>query len=151
MPDFLTNLVAYTKLEAKGVYMDGRNRRLERNNETFCLLKKYGGYSLLEDNTATKSVKNSSQGVFAASTISFVLTRTATEWHSILGHALANAIKHLASAAKGVGVKQDGISVPKTNECEPCALSKAHNIISRSSARSEPSTRLFQQITFDLI
>ena len=55
MPEFLTNLVAYTKLEAKGVYINGRNRRLERNSKTFCLLKKYRGHSLLEDNTATNA------------------------------------------------------------------------------------------------
>ena len=151
VPDFLTNLVAYTKFEAKGVYINGRNYRLERNGETFCLLKKHGGHSLLEDNTATKSAKDSPQGVFAVSATSSVVIRTATEWHNILGHASADAIKHLASAAKGVGVKQDGVPVPKTNECEPCALSKAHNIVSRSLAKSEPSTRPFQRITFDLI
>ena len=55
MPNFLTNLIAYTKLKAKGVYIDGRNRRLKRNSKTFCLLKKYGGHSLLEDNTATNT------------------------------------------------------------------------------------------------
>ena len=153
VPDFLTNLVAYTKLEAKGVYINGRNRRLERNSETFCLLKKHGGHSLLEDNTATKSVatEDSSQGSFAASASSSVVTRTVTEWHGILGHASADAIKHLATSAEGVSVKQDGVPVPKTNKCEPCALSKAHNIVSRSSAKSEPSTRPFQRITFDLM
>ena len=56
MPDFLTNLIAYTKLEAKGVYINGRNRRLKRNNKTFYLLKKYRGHSLLKDNTATNAI-----------------------------------------------------------------------------------------------
>ena len=66
MPDFLTNLIAYIKLEAKGVYIDGRNRRLKRNSKTFYLLKKYRGHSLLKDNTATNTttelafIKNSS-------------------------------------------------------------------------------------------
>ena len=55
MPEFLTNLVAYIKLKAKGVYINGRNRRLKRNNKTFCFLKKYRGHSLLKDNTATNA------------------------------------------------------------------------------------------------
>ena len=59
MPNFLTNLVAYIKLEAKGVYINGRNRRLERNSETFCLLKKYRGYSLLKNNTTTNTTTES--------------------------------------------------------------------------------------------
>ena len=55
MPNFLINLVAYTKLEAKGVYINGRNRRLKRNNKIFCFLKKYRGHSLLKNNTATNA------------------------------------------------------------------------------------------------
>ena len=56
MPKFLTNLIAYTKLKAKGVYIDGRNRRLKRNSKTFYLLKKYRGYSLLKNNTITNTI-----------------------------------------------------------------------------------------------
>ena len=151
MPDFLINLVIYTKLKAKGVYINGRNCRLKRNNKTFYLLKKYRGYSLLKDNTATKLVKNNFQGVFAASITSSVVIRTAIKWYNILGYASADAIKHLASVTKGVSIKQNGIPVPKTNKYKPYALSKAHNIVSRSLIKSEPSTRPFQRITFDLI
>ena len=56
MPKFLTNLVAYIKLKAKDVYIDGRNRRLKRNSKTFCLLKKYKGHSLLKNNTITNTI-----------------------------------------------------------------------------------------------
>ena len=55
MLKFLTNLVAYIKLKAKGVYINGRNRRLKRNNKTFYLLKKHKGHSLLKNNTATNT------------------------------------------------------------------------------------------------
>ena len=55
MLNFLINLVAYIKLKAKNVYINGRNRRLKRNNKTFYLLKKYRGYSLLKNNTATNT------------------------------------------------------------------------------------------------
>ena len=55
MPEFLTNLVAYIKLKAKSIYINGRNRRLKRNNKTFYFLKKYRGYSLLKNNTATNT------------------------------------------------------------------------------------------------
>ena len=56
MLNFLTNLVAYIKLKAKGVYINGRNRRLKRNNKIFYLLKKYRGHSLLRNNTATNTI-----------------------------------------------------------------------------------------------
>ena len=56
MPNFLINLVTYTKLKAKNVYINGRNRRLKRNNKTFYLLKKYRGHSLLKNNTATNTI-----------------------------------------------------------------------------------------------
>ena len=58
MPNFLINLVTYTKLEVKRVYINNRNYRLKRNSETFYLLKKYGEYNLLKNNTAIKLVKN---------------------------------------------------------------------------------------------
>ena len=55
MPEFLTNLITYIKLKAKGVYINGRNRRLKRNNKTFYFLKKYRGHSLLKNNTTTNA------------------------------------------------------------------------------------------------
>ena len=56
MPNFLTNLVAYIKLKAKGVYINGRNRRLKRNNKIFYFLKKYKGYSLLKNYTTKNTI-----------------------------------------------------------------------------------------------
>lgn len=73
---------------------------------------------------------------------SFAVTKTATmkNWHQILGHASHDAIAHLETSAEGVKLS-DGKDrqIPKTNECQTCALSKAHRIISRSPDKSESS------------
>ena len=79
-----------------------------------------------------------------------VKTATAHEWHNILGHASAESIKRLESSAEGVKIT-DTESIPKTNECESCALSKIHRIVSRLPDKSEPSMRPFQRISFDLM
>lgn len=60
----------------------------------------------------------------------FAITKTAS-MHQILGHASNDAITHLENPAEWVTVvDKDGGQVTKTNECETCALSKAHRIIS---------------------
>ncbi|SLM36577.1 Ribonuclease H-like domain [Lasallia pustulata] len=68
-----------------------------------------------------------------------------------MAHASAEAISHLETSAEGVKIKDKESTVLKTNECEPCALSKAHRIVSRSSIKSDMSTKPFECITFDLM
>ena len=76
---------------------------------------------------------------------------TADQWHQIMGHASSEAISHLEASAEGVKIQQPELQAPRTHECEPCALSKAQRIISRVTAKAEPSTRPFERVTFDLI
>ena len=72
------------------------------------------------------------------------------DWYQLLAYAADNAIQHLTQAAEGVEIS-DYTKVPPTNKCETCALSKAHQIISRSSRKSEDSEKPFYRITYDLI
>lgn len=82
---------------------------------------------------------------------SFVATKTGSmkDWYQILGHASQDAIKHLETSAEGVKVVTG--QVPKTNECQTCALSKACQIISHSSDKSESSNKPFHRVTYDLM
>ena len=76
---------------------------------------------------------------------------TADQWHQIISHVSSEAISHLEASAEGVKIQQPKLQAPRTHECEPCALSKAQCIISRVTAKAEPSTRPFEHVTFDLI
>ena len=112
---------------------------LHRDGKTVGLVERYNGHYLLENNVD--------------STLSayFAVTKSGSQedWHQRLAHASEDAIKHLKMSAEGVKVI-DG-RVPKTNECETCALSKAHQIISQSSDKSEYSDNFFHRITYDLM
>ena len=71
----------------------------------------------------------------------------------MLAHESIEVIQHLESSTRGVKISnQDNEGkVPKTNECEPCALSKAHRLVSRSSDNAESSNAPFYRITYDLM
>lgn len=74
------------------------------------------------------------------------------DWHQVLGHASHEAISHLETVTQEVKIS-DSIRVPKTNECETCALSKSQRIVSRSSDKSESSSDKapFHRVTYDLL
>ena len=78
-----------------------------------------------------------------------IKNETAQKWYQILAHASNEAIQLLETSAKGVKISSE--EVPKTNECEPYALSKAHRIVSRSSKNAESSKEPFYSITYDFM
>ena len=145
IPDYPTNLVSLHKAESKGIYWDHQNMRLTKENQLFCDVKAYGGHYFLEDNTTVQSNQHSLMANHV------MKSATATDWHAILGHASAEAIDHLEASAEGVKILQSKEKAPTTSKCEPCALSKSQRIVSRSTLKSEPSTRPFERISFDLI
>ena len=147
VPDYLTNLISIDLVKRKGVYFDNRRMMLyTENNKLFCDVKAYGAHYLIEDNT--KSPPSESPNLLA----NFVVKQaTEADWHSILGHASAEAIQHLEASTEGVKILQSTEATPRTPQCEPCALSKSKRIISRNSDKSDFSTRSFERINFDLI
>src|SRR5437868_5102171 len=68
-------------------------------------------------------------------------------WHYRLGHCRPKVIEHLAKERDGISVT-DGQG-PATHECKTCAISKAHQIISRRPAQR--ATKPFERVHFDLI
>ena len=122
-------------------------------------MKPHNGHYLLEDNIASENSEYSNLPTSAfpsASTPSSSDTKpkpkeaTANRWHQMLAHASDEVIQHLPASAEGVKIT-DGLSVPKTNKCESCALVKAHEIISRKSDNEEQSDTPFYRISFDII
>ena len=127
--------------------------------------KRYRGHYLLKDNTTDLPISMSVAlpAVFASDqspepiennaappAVFPAKSATAYEWHQLMAYAHNKAIQHLPVAAKGV-VVSDKNKVPPTNECETCALSKAHRIVSRSPAKLETSNKPFFRVTYDLI
>ena len=144
MLKLFTNLIAYNKLKVKGVFINGRNYRLEKSSKIFYFLPRYKGYTLIKNNTAELLKKN--KEIYATFTTkaqsSSKIIRTAVNWYTILKYVLIEVIEHFPILIKGVEVKQ-GILILKINKYEPCALLKARNIISRNFAKIELFTRLF--------
>lgn len=144
VPNFMTNVVSTNHLRVKGsVWQDPRRCRMERNGETIFTYTENGAHCLIEDNT---------DGGGDVAPASFAATRSGTprDWHQLLAYAADDAIQHLPQATEGVELLSHD-KVPATNKCETCALSKAHQIISRSSSNSEHSDKPFYRVTYDLI
>ena len=139
VPKFMTNIVSQDILYTKGLYFDNWKMHLHREEITIGLVERHNGHYLLENN-----MTSTPHASFAATK-----TRSMEDWHQILGHASLDAIRHLETSVKGVNVVGD--KIPKTNKCETCALSKAHQIISRSFDKSEKSDKPFHRITYDLM
>lgn len=117
VPEFLTNIVAYNKIKAKGVHMDSRRNRLKRDGTTFCLLPKSGGHILIKDNTSTlPTIVDCSQQVYVTNKPSTPsIARSASDWHKVLEHASAEAISHLPASTEGVELTKNGTPVPQTH------------------------------------
>lgn len=141
VPDFMVNIVAGSILADKGLHFDTEHSHLHRKGVPVVLVPRVGAHYVLEDNRTSQGV-----GSFAAT----VRKGTTTEWHQLLAHASNEAVQHLQQAAEGVEITNKD-QVPPTNKCDECALSKAHRIVSRSSEKSETSSKPFYRITYDLI
>lgn len=146
--DFMVNIVSEEKLLVKGLFYDSEKMHLHSKGKTIGYVERYNGHRLLENNCSTSITSATTKPAVSFAT----KAGSMKDWHHILGHASHDAIKHLETSVEGVKVvnSADG-QVPKTNECETCALSKAHRIISRSPEKSESSDKPFHRVTYDLM
>ena len=77
----------------------------------------------------------------------YVASASPNIWHYRLAHCGPDIIQHLSEGQNGISIT-DGQG-PATNECETCAIAKAHEMISRRPAQRE--SRPFGHVHFDLI
>ncbi|KAL9099751.1 MAG: hypothetical protein Q9163_004796 [Psora crenata] len=126
-------------IAGKGLHFDAEQERLYRDGVTIADAKMINGRYILEDNTAF----NSKTGSTYAATIK---RATPQDWQ----HTGNYAIPDLDQAAKGVVTVADKENIPHTNECEICALFRAHAIVSRSSTKSETSNEPSLYDTLDI-
>lgn len=143
--DFMTNIVSQDILRSKGLYFDNWKMHLHREGVSIGFVKPYNGHYIMEDNINKAPHKEST--AFSA-----VKVATTNQWHQMLAHASNDAIERLETSAEGVKISdKDTATVPQTNKCEPCALSKAHRIVSRSPDKAETSEKPFHRVTYDLM
>ena len=165
-PYFRTNLLSTHKLENKGLHLITLNGGYmcpeDDVTKKLYIPTKHKSYWCLEFNAPThhqyardprESIDSYKVEVVETKgerSLKKLLTTTASQdrWHRRLGHPGPETLKHLAGAVKG------DITVthtPSTIECEICSVSKAHQIISRSTFKEHPSSKPFQRINYDLI
>ena len=156
IPGFFTNLVSFSKAKAANIYWDTAKDTLytDKNGKQdhFCQLKPHNGHWIIEYNdppSATQIFASSAANSKAASQQK-PFEASPNHLHQIMGHAAADAISKLPTAAEGLKLTspcaQDAFKT-----CETCRLSKAHLIISRRSDNEVPSTRPLHRVAYDLI
>lgn len=160
----MTSLVALPKLVAKGVHWSSRNPDiLERSDGSiFCELFRSGEHTVFEPKSYEALSKTEirdneafslSSGVDKSPNSSLRRCKTFTklQLHRILGHPSPQVIEHVAKSARDNNINVIEGKSPRTIECQTCALSKSHEIVSRLSQKEHPASEPFERITIDLI
>ena len=145
VPDFMTNIVSLHKFVEQGVHFDTEKMHLHINGETYCKVYPKAGHFTFNSRPLLPA---STRSAFFAATKS----RSSLEWHKVLAHASHDTVMHLEESTSGIKIdNKESAQVPRTNECETCALTKSQRIVSRSPDVSEDSDKPFYRITFDLL
>lgn len=124
----MTNLVSEVIFYTKRVGFDNYKIDLYLKKKTIGYVEHYNRHYLFENHVTTPQPEERS-AAFATPT----KTATMNDRHQILGHAPHGPVSHLENSAGGVIVSDADGQVLKINECQTCALSKAHQIVSQSS------------------
>ena len=158
---FTTSLVSQYILGSKGVCFDSGGPHLydkETRRILYQLYINHTHYTFSESGIPHISPDHHSKQLLKTTTATPTVlatdknksvTKPADDWHKIMAHASGEAISHLQDSSTGIKVIE--ASVPKTNECETCALTKSQSIISRSDQKSEHKDHPFYRISIDLI
>ena len=142
VPTVVTTMISGRLLCDKGVRWNQDTDYLNLDRYEFCQLKVHEGlwtmeYNLLPQASAFTMRSSKPQNTMASLQI----------WHQQLGHCRPKVIQHLADERSEISVTNgNGLA---TNECETCAVSKAHQIISRQPAQRAENP--FKCVHFDLI
>ncbi|RKF74105.1 hypothetical protein GcM3_091026, partial [Golovinomyces cichoracearum] len=165
IPEFMTSLVALSKLTKSEVHWSSRypNQLENSDGSIFCFLFKSGEHIVFEpEEVKTLTVSRSTNSHATAltsegkkfhpnSSTRKHKTLSKTQLHRILGHPSPEVVEHVADVVRDGNITILDDKPPKTVECSTCALSKSHQVISRSSEKEHPENHPFERITIDLI
>ncbi len=141
-PTVVTTLISGRLLRDKGVRWNQDTDCLNLDGYEFCQLETHEGLWTMEYNPISHISAFTGKSAKPRTT-----TASPSQWHQRLGHCGPEVIRHLIEEKDGISVT-DGRG-PATHECETCAVSKAHQIISRRPAQR--ANRPFGRVHFDLI
>ena len=172
IPGFLANLICFRRFQDKGIQWDtARARLVDHKGDHLCKVLDHHGLWLLEYNPPSSEASggvSSDEEPLAAALTTTTKKRSqmpreakssATVWHQRLGHVGPAVIDHLVRPApkddpKGRktlnGVNITTWDAPETNKCEICAITKAHEIISRRVPDTR-SSKPFERIHLDIV
>jgi transposase InsO family protein len=134
-PDFMTNLVSFSKLKEIGIFWDTEKNQLYRanNRSVICSLQQIAGQQVINYKPVERNLE-----AFAANRIPRRITSRHPRppkkgdgrlWHRRLGHPGPMAVRKLGE--NSLGVKLTG---PSIVQCSHCSLAK----IKRQEARRPP-------------
>jgi len=149
IPGFHTSCISVKRLKQRGVYWNTYTNMLEHDGQPIYHVKDLHHQFVLEFNEVTvRNLYHPELNCFLTHRHS-VLPRTdsvatADVWHQRFGHCGPRVLEEIGKAL--IGVKLKG---PSTCECEVCAVSKMHKIISRRPR--DRATKPFEKVHWDLI
>lgn len=141
-PTVVTTMISGRLLRDKGVRWDQDTDRLNLDGYEFCQLEVHEGLWTMEYNPLPQTSAFTVRSAQPRTTIA-----SPQMWHYRLGHCGPDVIQHLTDGRNEISVTNG--RGPVTNECETCAVSKAHQIISRRPAQR--AVKPFERIHFDLM
>ncbi|RKF71345.1 hypothetical protein GcC1_102017 [Golovinomyces cichoracearum] len=161
IPGFMTNLISLRLLNAKGVHWNTLTplHMFQSDGSFFCTLFQSGRHWTFEKypikGIQAKKFSEKEQGVVCFGGANRNIrhkTFDKVQLHRIFGHPSPEVVDHISDAArKGSITVLNTKPAPKTIQCETCALSKSHQLISRVSDKEHPHMKPFERLTLDLI
>ena len=124
---FFTSVVSLKKLIAGSIDWIVRENRLILRDQIFCLVEQKLGQWVLEFNEIQQSLIKSNSTFIVRSAQARISQAPANVWHERLAHCGPEVLEHLPTSVTSVRLANG----PSTTECETCAVSKAHKIVSR--------------------
>ena len=149
IPGFHTSCISVKRLKQRGVYWNTYTNMLEHNKQPIYHVQDLHHQFVLEFNEVTvRNLYHPELNCFLTHRHS-VLPRadsvaTADIWHQRFGHCGPRVLEEIGNALTGVKLKG-----PSTCECEVCAVSKMHKIVSRRPR--DRATTPFQKVHWDLV
>lgn len=161
IPGFMTSLISLHLMNTKGVHWNSMTplQMIQSDGSFFCKLFQIGRHWTFERipidiKTSQTNICNS-RSAFTGGIINKITRHKKfdkLQLHRIFGHPSPEVIDRIADAAReGTITVLETKPSPKSIKCETCALSKAHQKISRISDKEHPQTKPFERITLDLI
>ena len=152
VPEMLTSIVFLNRFTKQNVHYDSGRGCLysKTDNQPICNIYETEGGHYTFHKTPLPKPQQQYLGAFSTKTPP-TRNRPAEEWHRVMAYMSREAINQLEQSTQGARIEQDSTAVPRTSNCETCALAKSKQIISRSHKVEEEGHIPWARLTVDMI